>query len=118
MKSAAGNGRTWLTEEDPKCIEEEEEVAAAIVGERQVQSVDEGEEPELAQTGVMWWCQCLSAIESESKFLCESKFLSRSKFQQCQFLLEEMAESAEERAICLTSYPSFALHQDREVLDV
>lgn len=87
-------------------------MAAAIVGERQVHSVNEGEEPELAQTGVMWWCRCLSAIETESKFL------SCSKFQQCQFLLEEMAESAEKRAICLTSYPSFALHQDREVLDV
>lgn len=78
----------------PKRIEEEEEAAAAIEGERQVQSVNEGEEPELAQTGVMWLCRYLSAIETESKFL------SCSKSQQCQFLLEEIAESAKEKAIC------------------
>lgn len=63
-----------------------------------------------ASAGVMRWCWCLSAIETESKFL------SCSKFQQCQFLLKEMAESAEERATCLTPYPSFALRLENSII--
>lgn len=38
-----------------------------------------------------------------------------SKFQRCQFLLEEITESAEEAAICGTSCTSFVPHMDRGV---
>lgn len=47
------------------------------------------------------------AIETEIVSLC------CSECQRCQFLLEEVVESAEEGVTCLTSHTSFAPHMDR-----
>ena len=93
------------SEEELRRIEEEAAAAAAE------QALPVAEEPDRA--GVNWWCTCLlcSPMENHKESLC------CSEFQRCQFLRDEMAESGEEGAVCVTSHPGFTPHLNRWVLD-
>ncbi|XP_030228667.1 uncharacterized protein LOC115555775 [Gadus morhua] len=93
------------SEEELRRIEEEAAAAAAE------QALPVAEEPDRA--GVNWWCTCLlcSPMETHKESLC------CSESQRCQFLRDEMAESGEEGAVCVTSHPGFTPHLNRWVLD-
>ncbi|CAL8406490.1 unnamed protein product [Arctogadus glacialis] len=81
-------------------IEKEAAEAAA----EQALPIAEDEEPERA--GLL-----CSPIDTNTESLC------CSEFQQCQFLLEQMAESGEDGAMSVTSHPGFTLHLNSWVLN-
>ncbi|XP_055050357.1 uncharacterized protein [Misgurnus anguillicaudatus] len=101
--------------EQLRMMEEQEAVEAAAAPDEQDLLGGQEEEPEQARVGSDWWCQCTccAPMETEKESLC------CYEFHRCQFLLEEMADSAHQTAplACVTQHPSFEPHMDRGVLE-
>ena len=93
------------SQEESRQMEEEAAAAAA----EQALPVAEDEEPQHA--GGVPVCSVRLWTHRHTESLC------CSKFQRCQFLLEEMAESGEDGAMCVTSHPGFTAHLNSWDLD-
>lgn len=103
------------SDEQLRMMEEQEAVGAASAAEEQDLLGGQEEEPGQTRAGADWWCQCsrCTPMETDRESYC------CREFQRCHFLLDEIAESADETAplACVTEHPSFEPHMDRGVLE-
>ncbi|XDV17632.1 hypothetical protein PO909_023464 [Leuciscus waleckii] len=82
------------SDEQLRMMEEQEVVGAAAAAEEQDLLGGQEEEPGQTRAGADCWCQCsrCAPMETDTESYC------CREFQRCHFLLDEIAESADETA--------------------